>query len=223
MDEIDLPIAGVQCEIKDDTLIISSERQLRTLGSSLLGGGFNRTRHILNHHVVKDFSHRSPSAYLKKLAVELGIEERVVAMMTAADLDNLSISSASEEDLEIVAIVTGGVSNAAVAGEPATERGAAGTINTILLIDGKLARAAMAGAIVTATEAKSAALRELEVKSGATGGSATGTTTDAVVVACTGRGTRLNYSGTATILGELVGRTTKKATTDAIKAQEGWL
>jgi iron complex transport system ATP-binding protein len=194
MDGIEIPIAGVQCSIKNDTLIIASEEQLKTLGSSILGGGFNRTRYILNHHVEKDFFHKSPAAYLKKIAL----------------------------GLEIAAIVTGGVSNAAVSGEPVADRGASGTINTILLIDGRLTRAAMAGAIITATEAKSAALRGLNVKSVATGEPATGTSTDAVVVACTGRGPRRIYSGTATILGELVGRTILLATTEAIKAQEGW-
>jgi iron complex transport system ATP-binding protein len=222
MVSIDIPLNGVNGEIKKETLIISSSRPLKTLSSSILGGGFNRTKYILNHHVEKDFFHTSPEHYLKNIALGLGVKEEVVGMMTAADLTNLSVAATSTKDFRIVAVVTGGVSNAAAAGEEKTSRSLVGTINTILLIDGSLTKGAMAGTIITVTEAKTRALWELDVKSITSGETATGTTTDAVVVACTGRGSKLRYAGTATVLGELVGKATKNATKKAIKQQEGW-
>jgi iron complex transport system ATP-binding protein len=223
MPRFELPIKGVKAEIKKGTLIIFSDKSLKTLSSALLGGGFNRTRYIINHHVEKDFSHASPALYLKKTSQALGINERLVGMMTAADIENLSVSAAKVSRLKIVSIITGGISNAAGAGQRNVGRKGPGTINTILLIDGNLTEAAMAGTIITATEAKTAALVELGVKSVTNDGIATGTTTDAIVVACTQEGSKIKYSGTATLLGELVGKTVKKATKEAIKKQEGWL
>lgn len=223
MVQIDTRIDGIRGKIKKDTLIISSEEQLKTLSSSVLGGGFNRTRHILNHHVEKDFVHTAPALYLKKVALQLGIEERVVGMLTAAELANLSVVNASGKELKITAIVTGGISNAATAGEEITSRRfEAGTINTTLLIDGSLTEAAMVGTIITVTEAKTAALRALNVRSVTNEQIATGTTTDAVVAASTGRGPKLKYTGTGTMLGQLIGKAVKKATKEAIKKQERW-
>jgi adenosylcobinamide amidohydrolase len=223
MSRVELPISGVEAEIKKGTLIIFSDKSLKTLSSALLGGGFNRTRYIINHHVERDFSHASPALYLKKTSQALGVKERLVGMMTAADIENLSVAAAKISRLKIATVITGGVSNAAGAGERNVGRKGPGTINTILLIDGNLTEAAMAGTIITATEAKTAALLELEVKSVTDNGMATGTTTDAIVVASTQNGSKIKYSGTATLLGELVGKTVKRAAKNAIKKQEGWL
>jgi len=220
---IDVPIPGVEVVVRSRTLVVSSSHPLKTLGSCVLGGGFSRTRYILNHQVRDDFSHSSPDRYLRKVAQELGIRERAIGMLTAAELSNLSAASLCESELKVCAIVTGGVSNAAAAGEEsAKRRHGTGTINTILLMDCSLTGSAMVGAVVTATEAKTVALRELDVRSSVNQEPATGTTTDALVVACTGNGAKLRYAGTGTLLGELIGKTVKKATGESIKRQEEW-
>jgi len=71
-----------------------------------------------------------------------------------------------------------------------------GTINTILLIDGNLTESCMVDAVKTATEAKSAALREIDIRSHFSDELATGTITDSIIVACTyrGRSNMLGYS-----------------------------
>ena len=222
MKKINTGINDINAGIKKDTLIISSESHLKTLASAVLGGGFSKARYILNHHVEKNFSHASPALYLKKVALGLGIRGDVVGMMTAAKLNNLAVAHSVEKGLRVAAVVTGGVSNAAAAGEENSIRDiGSGTINTILLIDGRLAASAMVGAVVTASEAKTAALRELGVKN-SNGQMATGTTTDAIVVACTGKSFSLRYAGTGTPIGGLIGKAAKKATLEAVKRQEGW-
>ena len=80
-----------------------------------------------------------------------------------------------------------------------------GTINIILLVDGTLTPAAMVNAVLTATEAKTRALFELGVRC-PDGGPATGTTSDAIVVAATGRGQPHQFAGTATVVGQMIGR-----------------
>lgn len=211
-------------EIKKDTLVISSREALKSLSSAVLGGGFLKTRHIINRHVEKDFDHSAPRHFLKDVASEFGLAERVVGMMTAADLENCSVVNMNRGELSICVVVTGGVSNAAAAGEdegpfmPGT-----GTINTVVLIDSNLSEAAMVGGVITSTEAKSSALKDLDVKIPLTGQYATGTTTDAVVIASTQRGPSYKYAGTGTLLGGLIGQATKLAVIEAVKKQEGWI
>jgi len=81
----------------------------------------------------------------------------------------------------------------------------------------------MISALLTATEAKTTALRELDVRSSYSGDSATGTITDSVVVAATNRGTTLDYSGPASKLGKLIGCCTRSAVKEAIMSQEQFL
>ena len=70
----------------------------------------------------------------------------------------------------------------------------------------------MVNAVITATEAKTMTLTEWDVRT-PQGDPASGTSTDAVVVACTGRGTGLSYAGPATTVGWLVARTVRAAIT----------
>jgi len=219
-----ISLKGLDWEIRGDTLVVSSNRVLSILSTSVLGGGYSESRFIINHHVEKEFCHNSPEQFLKDVAHRLGFDpEATVGLMTAADLDNLAVKNEVSGVLRVCAVVTGGVSNVAAAGEMTTAfDSGVGTINIILLIDGALKESAMAGVIITATEAKTAALLELDVKSSG-GLPATGTTTDAIVVAATMSGRKYEYSGTGTVLGGLIGRAVKEAVLEAVKKQEGFL
>ena len=121
----------------------------------------------------------------------------------------------------MTAAVTAGVEgNATAAGEPATWRETeagmqkvpayAGTINTMLLINRPLTPAALARAVVTMTEGKSAALHRLAVPSKLHVDLATGTGTDQYCIAapCPARAP-LTSASPHMKLGELVGLATR--------------
>jgi hypothetical protein len=95
-----------------------------------------------------------------------------------------------------------------------------GTINIIVFIDGDPTDSCMVAALITATEAKSAALRDFDVRSRYTGDSATGSVTDSVTVASTGKGKNLILGGPASKLGKLVGSCTRQAVSEALLKQE---
>ena len=78
----------------------------------------------------------------------------------------------------------------------------------------------MVASLITATEAKSAALRDFDVRSLYTGDSATGSITDSVTVASPGKGKTINYGGPASKLGKAVGYCTRKAVAEALIKQE---
>ena len=106
---------------------------------------------------------------------------------------------------------TVGVTNAVRAGEPASHDGRShrcdriGTINIILVTNATLAVPAMVGAVQGATESKTAALVEKHVRSSSGLHFATGTGTDAIVVASSLDGRhRVQYSGTHTGLGSMI-------------------
>lgn len=90
-----------------------------------------------------------------------------------------------------------------------------GTINIIVLVDGHLSRPAMVNAVITATEAKALAVQQAGLRL-PDGRPATGTTTDALVIACTGRGPLLPYAGAATTVGCMIGRAVYRAVEEGI-------
>jgi hypothetical protein len=95
-----------------------------------------------------------------------------------------------------------------------------GTINIIIFIDADPSESCMVAALITATEAKSAVLRDFDVRSRYTGDSATGSITDAVTVAATGKGKPFQLAGPASRLGKVVGACTRQAVAEALLRQE---
>jgi iron complex transport system substrate-binding protein len=103
------------------------------------------------------------------------------------------------------------------AGEPIDAQVAdEGTINIIVVIDGNPTDSCLVSSIITATEAKTAAMLELDIRSRYSGERATGTITDAMVVAETGRGEQIWFGGPASKLGQLVSSCTRQAVKEAI-------
>ncbi len=233
MSEFILPVPGVHLFEKDEVLILHSDRKLFTLNSSVLGGGFFTPYFVVNQQVEKDYSGKDPAKDLIRKIKELGLlPEECVGMMTAALVKDVAITYEAANKISVVAIATAGTSNALSAGgtpPPFAFSGVSvGTINIILLIDGNLTEGGMVNAVITATEAKTMALHDLEIKDSFTGEPASGTSTDALVVAVTGKGERMPYAGTATEVGGMIGRTVRKSVTEAMgryfryQAIHGW-
>jgi adenosylcobinamide amidohydrolase len=219
---LNVPIQGVEAEIIGDTLAIQLEVPLKTLSSAVLNGGFVEARAIINQHIPKDYDHADPEGLLSKMARKLGLPKPVVGFMTAANIRNVAVTTERYKDLIVNALITAGLSYPATAGDAvAFPLRNSGTINIILLVDGNLTDSGMVDAVKTVTEAKSVTLRELDVRSFFSGEVASGTITDSVIVTCTGRGELIKYAGTATKLGELIGKSVRKAVKEAIQKQEG--
>ena len=193
-----------------DALVLRSQRTLRTLSSAVVGGGFGSARTILNRHVHKDYDIRDPRTEMVAFARRHGIDGRFVGLMTAVFLDNARAATCTRAGITVATVATVGLGNRLAAGlsDPAILR--AGTINLIVLVDGHLTPAAMVNATVTVTEAKSQVLSSHGVRT-EEGYAATGTSTDALVVACTGRGSALPYAGPATDVGWSIARTAREA------------
>ena len=211
--------------------------------SAANGGQRDDVRFLLNHQSCEGTGHADrhaeivaggQEAYHDAVCREAGVpRESTATMGTAANMNYVTVVAEADEDVEVTAVVTAGVeSNAVCAGDPAawretpagTERvvPVSGTINTMLLIGVPLTPAALARAVVTMTEGKSAALQRLAVPSRQSADLATGTGTDQYCVAAPLRNVGVRTSTSPHVkLGELIGRATRQATQEALRWQNG--
>ncbi|BCA53640.1 hypothetical protein W02_07800 [Nitrospira sp. KM1] len=148
--------------------------------------------------------------------------------MTAVALKQLVTASERVGRFSVMCFCTVGVTNAVRAGESASHTGSpkqrdqTGTINVILVTNACLSRSAMVGAVQVATESKTATLLECRVPSSSGKHMATGTGTDAVVIASSGHGPKVSYSGTHTIIGSIIGRLVANCVYEGLQRSSRW-
>jgi adenosylcobinamide amidohydrolase len=143
-------------------------------------------------------------------------------LFTGADMGNLSVQKAEYRDLTVYALVTAGVKTNAV--RTSVDQGQfyePGTINVILMTNMTLTPRAMARGIISATEAKTAAMQDLDVRSCASPGAsqATGTGTDEVLIVEGSGAVTLDNAGGHSKLGELIARTVYDGVKEAVYRQ----
>ena len=213
MDKLDFP--GVALTHTAEVLVVHSQQPLTVLSSAMVGGGVVRVRYLLNRHVHRDYNCLDPAADLVAFARSQGITAAFVGLMTAVSLQKARAITLRAATLTVAAVVTAGTSNATAPGLSPPAMPEAGTINMILLIDACLTPAAMVHAVITATEVKTQVLMAHGVRT-PEGDAATGTSTDAMAVACTDSGTPLLYAGPVTLVGWLIGRCVRTVLEEAI-------
>ncbi|MFP3975222.1 MAG: adenosylcobinamide amidohydrolase [Dehalococcoidia bacterium] len=190
--------------------------------------GFKRVKFVANSFnppQLWDFVHEHWQTYEEEIFNTLDILPSETALLsTGVDMENFSLAEEELQEFRVSAFVTAGVSSNAmrvgVDRAGGIERNGKfemqGTINTIVLTNATLSEGAMTRAIITATEAKTLALQDLDVQSSYNNNlQATGTGTDNVVIV-SGRGPGINYTGGHSKLGELLARAVTCATRDAI-------
>ncbi|NBJ16761.1 MAG: adenosylcobinamide amidohydrolase [Dehalobacter sp. 4CP] len=230
---------GDTVERYKDSIIISFKDDRKVLSTAHLNGGYRENlKFVFNHDINSGMGLRcdiTPAVYeehMKLIAAELGLDpEASAGLLTAAAMNNAAIRTASYEDLTVTAVVTGGIEmNGGRIGDPAffherqgeTVTIPAGTINILLYINADLPEETLTRALVTCTEAKTAALQELMAGSCYSRGIATGSGTDGTVIICNSKsGSRLFYAGKHSKLGELIGITVKQAVKEALFLQTG--
>src|SRR6185503_1176718 len=108
--------------------------------------------------------------------------------------------------------------NVVAAGWSPAAAAAPGTINTIVVLDAEVEPAALVNLALTVTEVKTLVL--MAGLPCADGRPASGTSTDAVVVAATGRGPIVRFGGPISEAGWVVAQAARRARTDGVR---GWM
>jgi adenosylcobinamide hydrolase len=189
----------VDYEVLDEVLVLKGNFEALSSG---VDGGRRAAKNILNIQVPHNFSHEDPKSYIDEIAASMKLEGGYVALLTAVEMKNVQILS----DAYVTVFITAGLTNPS----------SFGTINIIVVSSASLSEGAMAGTIITATEAKARALIDKGLHF-------TGTTSDAIVVAYeTSRDDEpILYSGPATLFGSKVVKLVRLGVKDALKAYYG--
>ncbi|RKD24944.1 hypothetical protein BEP19_03660 [Ammoniphilus oxalaticus] len=211
----------VRLMLKEDHILIEWDRAMTAVSSGLWGGGWHDgVRRIVNWRVPLDFACADPIALMEQQLRAWGYgSEQVIGLQTAADLHAASVIEETGDCFRLLCCTTAGIGNAARAGRPRQTYSAysCGTINTALMVKGRLTPAAMINALLTATEAKAVALQDLGIRD-ENGEIASGTTTDsiALVVSQQGYEETHQFAGTATSIGHAIARSVYQSVVEAI-------
>jgi adenosylcobinamide hydrolase len=229
--------SGETIENTGDALILRFRKRRSVLSTSWLNGGFcEDLSAVFNHQIPPaacDDCHANGGvkSYLEGVAKALALDPAAACgLITRGEMRNAAMVSARYLDLTVTAVVTAGIDkNGVRAGDPASYHESdgrfepvGGTINTILVIGASLPEYALIRAVMTATEAKAAALQQLMARSIYSAGIATGSGTDMIVIiANPDASLHLTDASTHAMLGELIAKTVIRATTLALERETG--
>lgn len=233
--KLDLPLAYVMDsrittslinDFTNKTLIIDFRQPLSIV--STLEGFRKGIETVMNHYSSPPswvINHNLGVSALKKLIYPvLGkCEENTTSLFTGADVDLISVTQKHYKEMEVYALITAGVRSNAV--RMSKDQGLyyePGTINIIILSNMRLTQRAMTRAIISATEAKTAALWDMDIRSSYTPMTypATGTGTDNIIVV-EGDGQAIDHSGGHTKMGELIAKAVYEGVQEAVSKQNG--
>lgn len=222
---------------KEYLLLITFSGRRRVLSTSAYNGGI---RDDLSCVFNFDLSRNKTAwcellaptleGHMEKLGNLLNLPSNHTGLCTAAQIQNTAIVQDTWEGISVTALVTAGIDeNGGRAGDPASwqEKDGMlgypiGTINLLLHFNCNLSLGALTGALLTATEAKSAAIQELLLPSQVSSGIATGSGTDGAIIICDTNSKHLfTDTGKHSKLGELIGRTVHDAVHTALFLQTG--
>ena len=211
--------------------LVSFNEQRKVLSTM---DGLRKVRHVGNVFFPDALSkrHMTLQGYEQvktDLPKSLGLRRSdFIFLSTAVNMEKVAVCEKSYGDFHVCCIATGGaLDNALRMGvdvgdwvEHKTHMAhTPGTINMLLLTNVTLTCGAMARAIMTATEAKTAALQDLNYMSTPSPQiQATGTGTDSmIVVSGVNSDIVIKHTGGHTKMGELIGVAAKTAVTEALK------
>ena len=223
----------------DKSIVIFFEGARKILSTSLYNGGYHDDYVAVYNYDAKQGA-GMPCEMLADTYVEhmrlvskrLALDpDKVSGMGTAASMENAVVETMSFKELTVTAIVTGGIetnggailsSGTVIDDKPQPKPVKYGTINIMLLLDCDMPEGVMARALVTCTEAKTAAIQELLEGSKYSNGIATGSGTDqTIIIANSESELYMEGAGKHSKLGELIGKTVKNAVKKALGKQSG--
>ncbi|KUL00558.1 MAG: Uncharacterized protein XE11_2418 [Methanomicrobiales archaeon 53_19] len=184
--------------LRESTLVIRGDFDALSSG---VGGGYGRVTTLLNHTVPHGYDAPDPVRTLGQVAASHGLGNSFFGLMTAVPMQHLVVLRYDFLTL----FITAGTTHPTPDGP--------GTINIIITSTEGFSGSALAGAFITATEAKVQALRDRDR-------SYTGTTSDAIIVASEGE-VNHRYSGPVSEAGSRIMSAVRHGVAVALDRYEG--
>jgi adenosylcobinamide hydrolase len=221
----------------EKSIVVFFKGNRKVLSTSVYNGGYHEDfTTVFNHDCTVgpgmpcEMLAPTYEGHMRIIARKIGLDpDKTTGMGTAACMDNAVSVSETYKELTVTAVVTGGIEhNAGRVGDPADyykpgeKPPRPGTINILLFLDSDMPAGTITRALVTCTEAKTAAIQELLQGSLYSQGLATGSGTDqTIIVANADSSLYLEGAGKHAKLGELIGRVVKQAVKAALFKQTG--
>ena len=209
-------IEGVEIEIDSEAVVVTAASPLSVLSSAVAGGGLGRARAIVNLHVSRHCPWGDADLRLDAFAARRALPAPRVGLLTAAWTERAQVAAESARGIHTLVVATVGLSNPVAAGWSAAGPAWPGTINTIVVVDAAVEPAALVNLALTVTEVKALVLAAAGLRCD-DGHVASGTSTDAVVVAATGRGPAVRFGGPISDAGWVVARATRTALAEGVR------
>lgn len=228
---------------RDESIIIEFKGKRNVVSTSNLNGGYRENllfaynnscgkNPLIKKHICPGMKGKTLEEHYAVIASELGLPpNKTTGMGTAALTENVAITTKTFNKLTVTAIATAGIDvNGGSAGDLARHNEftkepinkTCGTINIFLLIDAKMSAGVLTRTHMTATEAKSVAIRELAGPSMYSEEPATGSGTDSLIaIGNLESDIELHGAGKHCILGQLIGQSVKEAIKEAFDKQCG--
>ncbi len=216
-------------------LVVPFEGKRKVMSTSMHNGGYREDLSAVFNHDVNpgpgrlcEYCNSNQNDIVKSfIENDLGLDyEHVAYMQTIVSMENASIQSDTYDILSVTAIATASLEvNGGRVGEAATsyeKNGSSinlqpGTINIMVFVNADMTPGSMARAMMTATEAKTAAIQELMGGSLNSHGIATGSGTDNLMIIANSESSNLlTYAGKHGKLGELIGRLVMQAVKESL-------
>jgi adenosylcobinamide amidohydrolase len=181
-------------------LVWRFDAPVRVISSAPYGGGIGVRSWVVNAQVPSGYRRTDLDAHISEIAAGLDLENDGTGMLTAADI--AAVQQANDGDVDAAVTVGLGQPTWAAAADEAAEL--VGTINVVAWIPAAMSQAALVNAVATVAEAKAQALFEAGI-------AATGTATDAVVIACPDTDNGEAFGGPRSVWGARLARATHTA------------
>lgn len=166
----------------EEYIHVQFDKSLRTISNTSIGAGIQWLKHFCHFH--------GPRHDLQQMMEKYSIpHEQAAGIMTAAKLEDMVIITKEIENIQMMAIVTGG------GGE---------SIDIMLFIDAHFTDGALVDGYMAATEAKVKALQELHMIDSQK--APAGTSTDTLLLALTQQGEKISSAGSGTVVGIGIGQ-----------------
>ncbi|GAB3800637.1 adenosylcobinamide amidohydrolase [Virgibacillus kimchii] len=216
----DVLITPELLHITEDRITVKTEQPLRTMSSGVTGSGVGWHSALVNRHVEQNYDCADHKQEMRDYLADNGFDPNdTVGMMTAVRLADVEYRFLERGECSALIVVTAAPGHAidAASGVGRDLAYKPGTINIWVLVNGTLGEEAFIQSIMTATEAKAKALMDMGIKDMETNTTATGTSTDSILIGSTQQGRFQPYAGTITPLGQLIGRGVFECTKTALE------
>ena len=194
-------------------LVWNLETPCLALSSAPVGGGLRHVEWVLNAQVPADYARTDLAAHVAQIAAAHGLAGSGTGLLTAAPVRHWRRG----EDQGVSADATVGVTRPTWAADAddaisLSPRYRPGTINLVIQLPVRLTDAALVGAVITASEAKTQALIEAGVPG-------TGTASDALCILCPVSGPTEPFAGPRSRWGARLARAVHGAVRDGLATQ----